>query len=143
VIVDETVDPSSEKSIVPVDLENVRRQVAPLSQETVDDFAARNKIPRRLASLPNIRLGYVVISKEEIEEIFRKAPDGWKRFYERYPSSVGFVGLSRVGFDSHMNEALVYMVHGCGWTCGSGRYFKLVKKDRTWVVDKELLRWIS
>jgi hypothetical protein len=83
---------------------------------------------------------YVFFKKAD-EEIF-KQPDGWKAFYDKYPGSVGYVSLSRVGFSMEMNQAVVYVAHWCGGLCGKGKLVLLQKQNGVWKITKEMLLWI-
>ena len=76
------------------------------------------------------------------EEMFKQA-DGWRAFYAKYPGSVGYVSLSRVGFNNEADQALVYVGHTCGGLCGTGKLVLLQKQNGLWGITKELLLWIS
>jgi hypothetical protein len=42
-----------------------------------------------------------------------------------------------------MNQALVYIEHGCGGLCGTGHYVLLEKGVDGWKVIKRSMVWIS
>jgi hypothetical protein len=114
-----------------------------ISQETIDDYVAKNAKSYQLTKSFDLKLKYTLIPKEKIEQIFKSGPGGWGEFYMQFPDSGGLIALSRAGLDSGGNQALVYITHSCGGLCGSGNYLLLVKKDKGWVVRKKFTAWVS
>jgi hypothetical protein len=112
-----------------------------LSQETIDDYVAKNAKSHQLTTSLDIELKYTLIPKEKIEKIFDGLPSS--EFYRQFPDSGGYIALSRAGLNTRGDQALVYMRHICGGLCGSGHYLLLVKKNREWVVQKHFRPWIS
>ena len=98
-----------------------------ISQETIDDFVAKNAKSYQLTKSFNLKLEYVLIPKEKLES----------------SDSGGLIALSRAGFDSSGNQALVYIDYGCGGLCGSGTYMLPVKNKQRWVVKKKFMAWVS
>ena len=83
-----------------------------------------------LNPLIKFRLSHKLISREEITQIFN---DGrYIEFYQKYPSSRGFVRLSRVGFNKNMDQALFCL--GQGYSDGGSEIFLVLleKKDGEW-----------
>jgi hypothetical protein len=77
---------------------------------------------------------YEMVSKEEIDNIFkRESSGGWKTFYERHPNSGGWIEFSAVGFNPSKTIAVVYAGHSCGEICGGGTFHILHKVDGKWV----------
>jgi hypothetical protein len=98
---------------------------ATISQETIDDYVAKNAKSHQLKKSFNLKLEYILIPEEKLGS-----------------SDVGgLIALSRVGFDSSGNQALVYVDYGRGPSfCGVGRYGRymlLVKNKRRWTVKKK------
>ena len=96
-----------------------------ISQETIDDYVAKNSKSHQLTKSFNLKLEYILIPEEKLGS-----------------SDVGgLIALSRVGFDSSGNQALVYVDYGRGPTfCGVGRYGRymlLVKNKQRWIVKKK------
>jgi|SRR5215813_6375736 len=114
-----------------------------ISQETVDDYMAKNAKSHQLTKSFDLKLKYTLIPKEKIEQIFKNGLDGWGEFYMQFPGSFGLIALSRAGLNSSGNQALVYISHSCGGLCGTGHYMLLVKKEQRWVVQKKFMAWIS
>jgi hypothetical protein len=112
-----------------------------LSQETIDDYVAKNAKSHQLTKSLDIKLKYTLIQKEKIEQTFDGSPSS--EFYRQFPDSGGYIALSRAGLNTSGDQALVYMHHICGGLCGSGHYLLLVKKNREWEVQKHFRAWVS
>jgi hypothetical protein len=121
----------------------MKQQFTSVSQETIDDYVAKNAKSHQLTKSFELKLKYILAPKEKIEQIFRSGLGGWGEFYKQFPDSGGYIGLSRVGLNSNSNQAIVYIQHSCGGLCGSGHYLMLVKNNQGWVVQKRFMAWIS
>jgi hypothetical protein len=64
-------------------------------------------------------------------------------FQQTFPEAAGIISLSRVGFDSRLDEAIVSTSFVCGGLCGSGRLYILRKKQGRWQVIGNSTVWIS
>jgi len=124
------------------DGQSFKRIFPTLAEGVVNDYRVKNKEPALLKDSFDLKLKHVLVQKQEIEKVFN---DGgwWQEFYKRYPDSGGFIILSRVGFNAGMNQALVYIQHGCGGLCGTGHYVLLEKSLDGWKVSKRSMVWIS
>jgi hypothetical protein len=114
-----------------------------VSQEMLNDFAAKNKETYQLKDNFKVELKRTLIKKGEIEQMFKDSENGWKKFYQSFPNSGGFVGFSRVSFDDGNKQALVYMEHNCRDLCASGHFLLLRKSEEGWIVVKKFMPWIS
>jgi hypothetical protein len=114
-----------------------------ISQETIDDYVAKNAKSHQLTKSFDLKLKYTLILKEKIEQIFKGGLGGWGEFYRQFPDSGGLIALSRAGLDSSGNQAIVYIAHSCAGLCGSGHYMLLVKNGQRWIVRKKFMAWIS
>ena len=63
-------------------------------------------------------------------------------FQEKFPSNMGLVVLSGVGFNPSKTQAVFYINHFCG-LCGGGRYVLMEKIGGAWRVRDEHYTWIS
>jgi hypothetical protein len=125
-------------------LARVRAQAPGLSDETVASY--RSRPPVCLSPSFNLKVEYRLMSREEFEEIFtpaRGVAAGWKEFYNKYPGSNGYVGVTDVGFDSGRTQALVYASRFGGGTDGVGRYYFLTRGAGGWVVNQQVDVWYS
>ena len=116
------------------------RNISSLSQETIDDYVAKNAKSHQLTNSLDLKLKYTLAPKEKIEQILKI---GWDEFYKQFPYSGGLIKLSRAGLNPGGNQAVVYIEHGCGGLCGAGHYLLMVKNDRGWVVQNKVMAWIS
>lgn len=112
-----------------------------LEQETLNDFQAKNAEEVPLADFFYLDEEVVLISEEAVREHFEDK--GWTEFYQIYPFSQGIMTLSRVGFNSEMNQALVYVGNQAEYLGGAGYYVLLVKEAGVWVIEAEIMAWIS
>lgn len=115
----------------------------PLPDSLLDDFAARSSIP---GALPLSESSIGVHSFYEAEDdVVDQTPlmDAWARFYRTYSGSNGLLGFSRVGFSSDRSQALVYVWHYCGDTCGKGGLFHCTLADGAWTVSQALWLWVA
>jgi hypothetical protein len=71
------------------------------------------------------------ISEAELDETFKPGVmEGWRRFRQEHPDSLGYVTLSAVGFNNAHTVAVVYSGVHCGGKCGAGglKYFRHTPK---------------
>lgn len=131
----------------------VRNRLPNLRPETLDDYLRRNKESAALSESLNLQRPAVMLSDQDLPELVVKTklqvnltplPGSkihWGKFYDRYPLSPGLISLSRVGFDSQINQALVYEeIHGNNngtW----GRYLVLTKGSGRWVIADKIESW--
>jgi hypothetical protein len=78
-----------------------------------------------------------------MSQIFSQNRDGWQLFYEQYPDAPGITTLSRVSFNNTFDQALVYVGTLSHWLAGAGYYVLLKKDNGAWVVDQQVMSWIS
>jgi len=123
-------------------LERIKEGMPLTEQETLDDFLKKNEQPHRLEDLFDLPVTVVLLSNEEFKEIFQNG-SGWEDFYKKYPRSQGIMMLSRVGFNSKMDQALVYVGNQSHWLSGAGYYVLLTKAYGFWTVQSEMMVWIS
>jgi hypothetical protein len=114
-----------------------------VDQKTADSFRVRNDAAYPV--LPGMDLGnaYVLLSQAEMRQIFSQNRDGWQLFYEKYPVAPGITTLSRVGFNTTLDQALVYVGTLSHWLAGAGYYVLLKKVNGVWIVDQQVMSWIS
>ncbi|MBD0371703.1 MAG: hypothetical protein ICV60_12760 [Pyrinomonadaceae bacterium] len=116
--------------------EELKKSSPELQAETVEDLQAKSTSPSTLARNFSIGINYLLVSNEEIKEMFKGdgVLRGWEAFHRKYPNSGGILTLSRVGFNADKTQALVYKGWSCGGLCGGGGYTLLVKKKGAWVI---------
>ena len=120
-------------------------ELNPISLETLDDYAARNKQSLTLERRFKIKGNYHIVPYAQIEKHFHNVElDGaWKKFYDKYPGSNGFVRLSRVGFNKAKDQAIVNTAWMRGPLYGEGHYVLLAKQNGSWKVLKRVGTWVA
>ena len=137
-----TVEPGGVDNI-PVELEYVLGEMTGVAPETAASFQVRNDAAYPLKADMDLGLQYVLLSEDDMRQIFNVNQDGWEMFYSHYPDSPGITSVSRVGFNSAMDQALVYIGTSSHWLAGAGYYVMMKKVDGVWMIDQQVMTWIS
>ena len=117
------------------DLENLQ-EYKPLDQGLMEDFLAVNQQPSALEPILDINLQYQLLTQEEIDELRPLDEEsGWQLYYEKFPNAVGFIYLSRVGFNADLSQALVYYEQYHYDQPITGGYQVFNRQDGEWVSD--------
>lgn len=111
--------------------------------DTAASFQVRNDAPHPLKENMQLGLQYTLLDEENMRAIFNINQDGWSMFYSRYPNSPGITSLSRVGFNMDMDQALIYIGNQSHWLGGAGYYILMEKESGIWLVDQQVMTWIS
>ncbi len=115
------------------------------SPQLVDSFIANNQAEQPLDAIfsghPEIKL----LGPEEFSQIFATPglEAGWKEFHARYPKAGGTITVSGIGYDSSHQYALVEVGIQSAPLAGVGEFLLLEKINGAWVVQKNLMAWIS
>ena len=123
--------------------QQVLHKLPELEKTTFNDFRAKNAQPHRLNTSFNLSVNYVLISKDEEDDLLYRRADGWVAFYKKYPKAQGILTISRVGFNPEMNQALVYVGNQSGPKTGAGYYVLLARENGTWIIKKRYGAWLS
>jgi hypothetical protein len=67
----------------------------------------------------------------------------FEQFDQLFPSNIGFVSVSAVGFSSEMDQAPVHIDHWRCGLCGGGGWLLLKKRAEAWVFEAEYQIWAS
>jgi hypothetical protein len=124
--------------------ETLLSELPEVDQAMLADFRKKNKLPYQLSRSFDIGSKYVLISEKDIKRLGagEHSRPNWAGFDAKYPGSSGDILFSRVGFNSGMNRAVVYVVHGmCGLGCGEGMCIFLAKEDGIWKIKKGATLW--
>jgi hypothetical protein len=114
-----------------------------VSNETEASFRSRNDQAYPFRSDMDLGTPYTLLSQSGRNRIFGQNQSGWEVFYNRYPQAPGITTLSRVGFNSTLDQALVYIGTQSNWLAGAGYYVLLKKADGVWSIDQQVMAWIS
>lgn len=113
--------------------------------QVLKEYARQLRCPRALTRSIPIKVSYELITKHNLEAIF-KSDGSWRTFYYLYPQSNGYFWFSAVGFDSQKTHAILSMGHSCGPLCGNGQPHFFEKKNETWLevsVHAQIQVWRS
>jgi hypothetical protein len=143
VLMENTAIDLGEAQDVNATLDRVLINMHDVSAQTVDNFRTRNDKAYPLQKDMEIGAAYIFLSQSEMRQIFSQNKDGWQSFYQQFPDAPGIVSLSRVGFNQRLDQALVYIGIQRNWLAGGGYYVLLNKENGTWVIDQQVMIWIS
>jgi hypothetical protein len=124
-------------------LDNVLQNMHGVASETVDNFRVRNNAAYPVSPHMDLGAPYTLLTQDQMNQFFNQNQDGWQLFYEKYPGSPGITTISQVGFNLTFDQALVYVGTMSHWLAGAGYFVLLVKVNGTWVVDQQVMSWIS
>jgi hypothetical protein len=124
-------------------LEYILQNMHGVSTETAASFRSRNDTSYPIRSDMVLGNPYTLLSQSQRNRIFGQNQSGWEIFYDRYPQAPGITTLSRVGFNSTFDQALVYIGTQSNWLAGAGYYVLLKKAGGTWSIDQQVMAWIS
>jgi hypothetical protein len=124
-------------------MEYALKQLKDVAPQTAANFQVRNDAQYSIKPDMNIGLEYVILTEENMRQIFNVNQNGWDVFYGQYSGAPGITTLSRVGFNDAMDQALVYVGTQSHWLAGAGYIFLMKKVNGAWVVDQQMMTWIS
>ena len=124
-------------------LDHIMQNMHDVDPQTAGSFRVRNDAAWPLRPDLQLGSGYVLLSQAGMTHIFSQNRDGWQLFYEQYPGAPGITTLSRVGLNDALDQALVYVGTLSHYLAGAGYYLLLKKVNGSWVVDQQVMSWIS
>jgi hypothetical protein len=96
----------------------------------------------------NIGAPYVVITDEEVAQVDASTSylwalpwEGAPEFQALYPGAHGIAQLSRVGFNSCLDQAVVYVDYAAASDFATGIYYVLQKSTAGWLVTFQEIEW--
>jgi hypothetical protein len=127
----------------------VSSRLANLKPETLGDYAIQNQESAALSESFKLRRPAVMLSDQDLSGFLIKTNRKvnlsplpvrkiqWGEFYDQFPLSPGVISLSRVGFDSQFQQALVYEEIAGNSDGTWGRYLVLTRESGKWVVQNK------
>jgi hypothetical protein len=112
--------------------------------ETVEDFLEKSCSTGYLSRTFQTDLPRSFVASENV--LFEGWPivrNGPPSFEKLFPGANGVISLSRVGFDSGLDEAMVSASFACGGLCGEGWHYILRKRGGKWEVAGKRMGWVS
>ncbi len=104
------------------------------------DFLQQNQNSTPFRMIPDLGVEQILISREEFQNILIQG--GWELFRQRYPHSNGLIGMSNIGMNKALNQALVYFSQQWDYLAGDG-ILVFLTKHREWQITQILTVWIS
>jgi hypothetical protein len=123
--------------------QHVEESLQHLLADTLTNFKTRNDSSYPLKTSMILGRRYTLFSEKDKQDLFQINQSGWDVFYNRYPEAPGIITLSRVGFNEQNDQALVYLGIQSYWLAGSGNFYLLNKIDGEWVIDQQVMTWVS
>lgn len=76
------------------------------------------------------------LALEEPHPTGMKVEAHWKAFFERFPTAVGWVSVSPIGYSRDGGRAVLEVHFGCGGLCGGGNVVVLQRRAGIWKVSR-------
>jgi hypothetical protein len=143
VIMDTTSTSPSGITDIDSNLDRIKQDMRLVDPATSESFRQRNDAAHRIHANMELGAPYVLLSQAEMALIFSPNRDGWQAFYEQYPDAPGITTFSRVGFNTTLDQALVYVGTMSHYLAGAGYFVLLNKVNGVWIVDQQMMTWIS
>jgi hypothetical protein len=143
VIMDTTATSPSGVGDTATILDNIIQNMHGVDTATVDSFRARNDAPFPVSPHMDLGTPYVLLTRDQMTRLFNQNQDGWQLFYEQHPGTLGITTVSQVGFNISFDQALVYVGTMSHWLAGAGYFVLLKKVNGAWIVDQQVMSWIS
>ena len=125
-------------------LEQIRERLPSLQAETIHDFALKNQRAHAVERRFDLPVAYAILTDAQLDSLFKSADgEGWNRFYRLYPKADGLFTLSRVGFNTQKDQALIHVGNQSHWLSGAGFYILLRKVGGKWEIAHEVPTWVS
>lgn len=121
------IDDQTEPWCIRGRIDGLRTEWVELRAETIDSLIVRNGLSMPIENKLSVSSRYRLMSRTNYHEILKADNNpNWDNFDTLYPESPGFLVMSRVGFDSRYEQALVYF--GNAYRCRENR---TIPKDRS------------
>jgi hypothetical protein len=124
-------------------LDNILQNMHGVDADTADSFRVRNGASYPVSPRMDLGTPYVLLTRDQMTQLFNQNQDGWQLFYEQYPGAPGITTISQVGFNDTFDQALVYVGTMSHWLAGAGYFVLLDKVKGAWVVNQKVMSWIS
>ena len=120
------------------------KELKTLSRDTYSDFERKNKKSEKVNKVAiNAEIFY--ISKSYENKLFDKESleHQWDNFYIQFANAQGISSLSKVGFNKHRDQALMYVDYQSHNLDGRGIYILYKKLNDQWLIESITTVWIS
>lgn len=124
-------------------LEFVLQNIHAVETKTIENFTNANIPASPIQTGMQIEADYTLLSQYGYSQIFSQNQSGWEIFYNHYPNTPGLTTLSHAGFNNTFDQALVYIGTQSNWLAGAGYYLLMKKVEGNWMIDQQVMVWIS
>jgi hypothetical protein len=132
VVQQETIGPLSREGSASLGPENCLTPAAASEfKDAILDYNRNNQKKSLLQRKFSVSRPYEILDAGTLNAMFQH-PDGWNKFYQRFPNSGGIYNMSAVGFNRDKTRALVYFGSGCQGQCGDWSFRLLEKVNGKW-----------
>jgi hypothetical protein len=122
----------------------IRGEAARAVADAVEDWGTKGRQGHCLRRSLNVPFPTIVMSEADELALFSGgAEQGWQAFYARYPTALGVVSFSRVGFDAAKTHAVLSIGRQGGPTAGQGLWVVLERRSGAWFVLRSEIVWES
>jgi hypothetical protein len=123
--------------------EEMLNKILEVSVETFGDYLVKNRECTLLSGHAALTGTYKIISDAETMRIVRNGSQGWREFRDKYTGAIGFITLSRIGFNPEMSQAFVYAGLYRESALSYGTHVLLSKKYGRWQIIHKYEAWRS
>lgn len=106
-----------------------------ISKDILLDYQIINQQSNLIAPTLTINRSYELLDAEDLQSLIPICTD-WQKFDQKYPEAGVYTVMSRVGFNIHMTQALIYMAHFCGCECATGDLYLLEYDGHLWRIKE-------
>jgi hypothetical protein len=86
-------------------LKYVADNLPQIEPSVLRDFSSKNSKSHKLTDNFNVRVKHVLASSDVLNPMLQ-LPSFWREFYKTFPDAQGMISVSRVAFNSEVNQAL-------------------------------------
>lgn len=114
-------------------LKYVGDKLPQIEQSVLREFSGKNSKSYKLSDNFNLKVKHILAGSNVLDPMLQ-LPSFWREFYNKFPDAQGMLSLSRVAFNSEVNQALVYVATASGPDTGGSYYVFLTKKSDEWTI---------
>lgn len=115
------------------------------TKDTYRSYLLANDNPSDLPIGVDWKADTLLLDKAGYRNIFRHVSleKSWSEFHQTYPNAKGIIAMSRVGFNSELDLAMVSYKFSCGPLCNTEWFYTLQKGSFGWKVETMENLWDS
>lgn len=122
----------------------VKEEIPEISHEMISDFRTVNKRVYPIGDVVRLKREVLTFPADEIKLVVQSEDgSGWKAFYEKYRTTSGINSVSRPGFNTDYDKAILYMGAQYDTHAGGGYLIYMEKVDGQWLVKQSIILWIA